>query len=77
MFYKKGVLKFCQNSQETPVPGSQTCNIIKKETLAQVFCWPPMDASKECKLMLAFLASDKNQGNYYYNFAEHYSKNSF
>ena len=70
-------LNFVKTQKKTAVPESQTCNIIKKETPAQVFCWPPMDASKECKLMLAFLVFDKNQGNYYYNFAEHYSKNSF
>ena len=30
-------LKISQNSQETPLPESEACNFIKKETLAQVF----------------------------------------
>ena len=33
---KKMFLKCLQNSQETLVPGSQTCKFIKSETLAQV-----------------------------------------
>ena len=38
VFYKKGVLKkFNKNHKKTPVPVSETCNFIKKETLARCF----------------------------------------
>ena len=37
VFYKKGVLKnFAKFTEKTPMPAS-ACNVMKKETLAQVF----------------------------------------
>ena len=37
VFYKKGVLKnFAKFTEKTPMPAS-ACNVVKKETLAQVF----------------------------------------
>ena len=54
---KKVFLEFCKIHRKTPVPESQACNFIKKETLAQVFSCEFCEISKNTFLYRTPLVS--------------------